>query len=88
MEQTENINWINAKSLWPQPSGLDSSLHFYSPWQLWNKSTIGLIFSDMLTRRVIMSPKPGIYGQNFDFTKHHLMKSPGRKRNIKYFSLG
>lgn len=28
-----------------------------------------------------MSPKAGISEQNFDFTKHHLMKSPNRKKN-------
>lgn len=35
----------------------------------------------------IMSPKADIDEQNFNLTKHHLMKSLSRKRNIKYFSL-
>lgn len=29
-----------------------------------------------------MSPKAGINEQNFDLTKHHLMKSPNRKKKI------
>ena len=58
--------WLNSKSFWPGLSGFHSSLHFFSPWEINNTPTLGLIFSDMLTRRVIMSLKPGAREQNFE----------------------
>ena len=58
--------WLNSKSFWPGLSGFHSSLHFFSPWEIKNTPTLGLIFSDMLTRRVIMSLKPGACEQNFE----------------------
>lgn len=59
-----------------------------SPWESQSTSALGLIFSDVLTRRATLSPEADIYAQNLDLTKEHLMKSPHRKGNMKYFSLG
>lgn len=58
-----------------------------SPWEFQSKCNVGLILSAVLTAGVIMSPKTGIYEWNFDLTKHHSMRSPSRRRNIKYVSL-